>query len=138
MVTVHKYFSLSKTLLVEKTLNIFCAILYKYRDFFEAMEQNIVWVDLEMTGLDINKDHIIEMACIVTDGQLNIVEEGPDIVIKQPDDLLDSMDEWCTKHHGESGEIQIDPTYPFLCQHKGFLPPVSLGMQMFAFIWLLF
>lgn len=103
MVTVHKYFSLSKTLLVEKTLNIFCAILYKYRDFFEAMEQNIVWVDLEMTGLDINKDHIIEMACIVTDGQLNIVEEGPDIVIKQPDDLLDSMDEWCTKHHGESG-----------------------------------
>jgi oligoribonuclease len=64
---------------------------------------NIVWVDLEMTGLDINKDHIIEMACLITDKNLNIIAEGPDLVIKQSDELLDGMNDWCKKTHGESG-----------------------------------
>lgn len=64
---------------------------------------NIVWVDLEMTGLDISREVIIEMACIVTDKDLNVLGEGINMVIHQPDEILDKMGEWCTKHHGESG-----------------------------------
>lgn len=68
-----------------------------------AMSQRMVWVDLEMTGLDIEKDQIIEMACIITDSDLNILAEGPNLIIKQPDELLDSMSDWCKEHHGKSG-----------------------------------
>ncbi|XP_060764395.1 small fragment nuclease [Neoarius graeffei] len=72
----------------------------------EAMSQRMVWVDLEMTGLDIEKDEIIEMACIITDSDLNIVAEGPNLIINQPDSLLDSMSDWCKEHHGKSGLTQ--------------------------------
>ncbi|XP_060911725.1 small fragment nuclease isoform X2 [Labrus mixtus] len=71
-----------------------------------AMSQRIVWVDLEMTGLDIEKDQIIEMACIITDAELKLVAEGPNLIIKQPDALLDGMSEWCQEHHGKSGLTQ--------------------------------
>ncbi|KAM6983856.1 small fragment nuclease [Tautogolabrus adspersus] len=71
-----------------------------------AMSQRMVWVDLEMTGLDIEKDQIIEMACIITDSDLKIVAEGPNLIIKQPDKLLDGMSEWCQEHHGKSGLTQ--------------------------------
>ena len=64
---------------------------------------NLVWMDLEMTGLDPDTDTIIEIATIVTDGELNILEEGSSIVIHQPDSVLDNMDDWCTQHHGDSG-----------------------------------
>jgi len=67
---------------------------------------NIVWVDLEMTGLDISKEVIIEMACIVTDKNLNVLQEGINMVIHQPDNVLDNMGEWCKKHHGDSGLTQ--------------------------------
>ncbi|KAM9385252.1 small fragment nuclease [Pholidichthys leucotaenia] len=70
------------------------------------MSQRMVWVDLEMTGLDIEKDQIIEMACIITDSDLNILVEGPNLIIKQPDELLEGMSEWCKEHHGKSGLIQ--------------------------------
>ncbi|KAK9319676.1 ribonuclease H-like domain-containing protein [Lipomyces orientalis] len=64
----------------------------------------MVWIDCEMTGLDVVNDRIIEIACFVTDGDLNIVEpNGLEEVISCPDDILDGMDEWCVKHHGESG-----------------------------------
>lgn len=66
----------------------------------------LVWIDLEMTGLDPEKERIIEMATIITDSELNLVAEGPVIAIKQPDSLLDSMDEWCTNTHGASGLTQ--------------------------------
>ncbi|PPK53029.1 oligoribonuclease [Marinobacter persicus] len=71
-------------------------------------EQNtkLVWIDLEMTGLDPEKERIIEMATIITDSELNTVAEGPVIAINQPDSLLDAMDEWCTKTHGASGLTQ--------------------------------
>lgn len=69
-------------------------------------ENNLVWIDLEMTGLDPEKEKIIEMATIVTDSELNLVAEGPVIAIHQPDSLLDAMDEWCTRTHGESGLTQ--------------------------------
>jgi len=63
----------------------------------------LVWIDLEMTGLDPDKERIIEAALLITDGELAIVAEGPTLVIHQSDELLDAMDEWNTKHHGESG-----------------------------------
>ncbi len=63
----------------------------------------LVWIDLEMTGLDPEKERIIEMATIITDSELNLVAEGPVIAVHQPDNLLDAMDEWCTRTHGESG-----------------------------------
>lgn len=68
-----------------------------------SREFNLIWVDLEMTGLDPEQDRIIEIATIVTDANLNIIAEGPNLVIKQSDTLLDSMDEWCTRQHGQSG-----------------------------------
>ncbi|HHJ17930.1 MAG TPA: oligoribonuclease [Gammaproteobacteria bacterium] len=67
---------------------------------------NLIWIDLEMTGLDTFKDEIIEIATIVTDSQLNTVAEGPMLAIHQPDALLDGMDEWNTRQHGKSGLTQ--------------------------------
>lgn len=66
---------------------------------------NIVWIDLEMTGLDISKDRIIEVACIVTDGQLNTLEATDNIVVQCEESLLAGMDAWCTQHHTESGLV---------------------------------
>lgn len=62
---------------------------------------NLVWIDMEMTGLDHNKDKIMEIACIVTDKDLNILDKGIDLVIHQPDDVLRNMNEWCIEHHGK-------------------------------------
>ena len=64
---------------------------------------NLIWIDLEMTGLDTNTDYIIEIATIVTDSQLNILAEGPVLAIHQSDDVLGGMDEWNTRQHGLSG-----------------------------------
>ena len=63
----------------------------------------LVWIDLEMTGLDISKEKIIEAACIITDMNLKIIDKFGPIIIKQEDSILDNMNEWCKKHHGESG-----------------------------------
>ena len=71
-----------------------------------ASTDRLVWIDLEMTGLDPDKERIIEIATIVTDSELNTIAEGPVLAIHQPDSLLDAMDEWCTRTHGESGLTQ--------------------------------
>ncbi|XP_020226709.1 oligoribonuclease [Cajanus cajan] len=63
----------------------------------------LVWIDLEMTGLNIEVDRILEIACIITDGNLTKTVEGPDLVIHQTKECLDKMGEWCQSHHGESG-----------------------------------
>ena len=65
-----------------------------------------IWIDLEMTGLSIADNRIIELACVVTDNQLNIVAEGPNLVIKQDDELLAAMDDWNTQHHTQSGLVE--------------------------------
>ena len=67
---------------------------------------NLIWIDLEMTGLDPDQDVIIEIATIVTDSNLNVLAEGPVFAVKQPDALLDGMDEWNTRQHNQSGLVQ--------------------------------
>jgi oligoribonuclease len=68
-------------------------------------EMNLVWVDMEMTGLDPDNDRIIEVAVVVTDMHLNILAEGPVFAIHQPDAVLDKMDAWNKGTHGKSGLI---------------------------------
>jgi oligoribonuclease len=67
---------------------------------------NLIWVDLEMTGLDTDTDRVIEIATIVTDAQLNVLAEGPVLAIHQSDEVLNGMDEWNTRQHGKSGLIE--------------------------------
>lgn len=69
-------------------------------------EFNLVWVDMEMTGLDPDNDRIIEVAVVVTDMELNIIGEGPVFAIHQSDELLDGMDAWNKGTHGRSGLIE--------------------------------
>uniref|UniRef100_A0A2C9JJU4 Exonuclease domain-containing protein n=1 Tax=Biomphalaria glabrata TaxID=6526 RepID=A0A2C9JJU4_BIOGL len=71
----------------------------------ESLSKNtpIIWIDLEMTGLDVDKDRIIEIACLVTDGDLQLIAQGEDLVIHQSDEILNNMGEWCTNQHGQSG-----------------------------------
>jgi oligoribonuclease len=66
---------------------------------------HLVWLDMEMTGLDPDRDRILEIAIVVTDSRLAIVAEGPVVVVRQPDRVLDAMDEWNRSTHGRSGLI---------------------------------
>ncbi|MDF3054649.1 MAG: orn [Gammaproteobacteria bacterium] len=67
---------------------------------------NLIWIDLEMTGLNPDQDRIIEMAAVITNPQLEVLAESPVFAIHQPDSVLDAMDEWNTKQHGKSGLIE--------------------------------
>lgn len=69
-------------------------------------ENNLIWIDLEMTGLLPEKDVIIEIATIITDKNLNILAEGPVFAIYQNNEILDNMDEWNTEHHNASGLVK--------------------------------
>ncbi|GHE89728.1 oligoribonuclease [Thalassotalea profundi] len=69
-------------------------------------ETNLIWLDLEMTGLEPEHDVILEIASIVTDSQLNILAEGPVFAIHQADEVLDNMSQWCIDVHGKSGLTQ--------------------------------
>ncbi|MFW5966449.1 MAG: oligoribonuclease [Persicimonas sp.] len=71
-----------------------------------AKSDNLVWIDLEMSGLDPESDVILEIATIVTGPSLKIIAEGPNLVIHQPESVIEAMDEWNTTHHGESGLIE--------------------------------
>jgi len=69
-------------------------------------KQNLIWIDLEMTGLEPDTDSIIEIATIVTDKDLNVLAEGPVLAVRQPKQAMDAMDDWNQKHHGQSGLIE--------------------------------
>ncbi len=66
----------------------------------------MIWIDLEMTGLEPDVNRILEAAVLVTDGNLEIVAEGPNLVVHQPEEILAGMDDWNQKHHGASGLIK--------------------------------
>jgi oligoribonuclease len=68
-------------------------------------KDNLIWIDLEMTGLDPDSDLIIEIATVVTDKHLTVLAEGPVLAIHQSDEVLAGMDEWNTRQHGESGLV---------------------------------
>lgn len=77
---------------------------------------NLIWIDLEMTGLDTFNDVIIEIATVVTDKNLNKLAEGPVIAIHQPDSILDAMDDWNQQHHGGSGLVARIQTSQYTVQ----------------------
>ncbi len=70
-----------------------------------ADPENLIWIDLEMTGLDSRRDKIIEIATLVTDKHLNAIAEGPVITVHQSDEVLAGMDEWNTRQHAQSGLV---------------------------------
>lgn len=67
---------------------------------------DIVWMDLEMTGLDVVKDKILEVSCVITDKNLNVIAEGPCFAINHPEKVFQEMNDWCIKHHNESGLVE--------------------------------
>ncbi|MEM9100848.1 MAG: oligoribonuclease [Pseudomonadota bacterium] len=69
-------------------------------------EDNLVWIDMEMSGLDPETDRILEMATIITDSELNVIAEGPVFAIYQSEEVLRNMDEWNTSHHTRSGLVE--------------------------------
>ncbi|KAF9451496.1 oligoribonuclease [Macrolepiota fuliginosa MF-IS2] len=73
----------------------------------------LVWIDCEMTGLNPRKDKILEIAVLITNGNLEVVDDGIQFIIKTEKETLDQMDEWCTNQHGQSGLTQscIDSPY---------------------------
>ncbi|KAG8063997.1 hypothetical protein GUJ93_ZPchr0004g40070 [Zizania palustris] len=107
-------------------------------------EKPLVWIDLEMTGLDIAKDRILEIACIITDGKLTKRIEGPDLVIRQSKECLEDMNEWCKIHHSASGlkeqvlqsaisendaEKQVSD---FVRRHIGSVTPLIAGNSVYV------
>ena len=83
--------------------NIFSLVIIK---LIMNKKTNLIWIDLEMTGLIPESDVIIEIATVVTDANLNVIEEGPSLAIHQNSDLLDGMDDWNTNQHNQSGLVQ--------------------------------
>lgn len=79
------------------------------------MDECLIWIDLEMTGLDHEKHVIVEIATIVTDKQLNIVAEGPVFAINYPENILNSMEEWSREHHQASGLMDRVKASPYTC-----------------------
>lgn len=77
----------------------------KEADYMAQDQNNLVWLDMEMTGLNPDTDRIIEIAMVVTNAQLEVVAEAPVIAVHQSDEVLNAMDEWNTRTHGRSGLI---------------------------------
>lgn len=75
----------------------------KVKKLASSFKDPMIWIDCEMTGLDISKEQIIEIAAVVTDSSLEKIIEGPNLIINCSDKILNSMDEWCTEHHDNSG-----------------------------------
>ena len=71
-----------------------------------GQDYNLVWMDMEMSGLNPDTDVVLEIATVITDKNLNVLEHGPSLVINHPPAVLDAMDAWCKEHHGKSGLSQ--------------------------------
>ena len=97
-----------------------------------ATSQSLIWMDLEMTGLDPECDRILELATLVTDSELNLVAEGPLLYVKQSEDLIGSMDEWNTEHHMGSGLIDLvrEPMGPAIVTKDEFPDPQALNVKL--------
>lgn len=80
------------------------------------MNRHLIWVDLEMTGLNPEKQVIIEIASLVTDENLEIVAEGPNLAIHHPDEALSGMEEWSRAHHQASGLLDRVRSSPYTCR----------------------
>lgn len=80
------------------------------------MKDRLIWIDLEMTGLDPEKEVILEIASIVTDGDLELVAEGPNIAINHPEEILLAMEKWSMTHHERSGLLDRARVSPYDCQ----------------------
>jgi oligoribonuclease len=80
------------------------------------LERHLIWIDLEMTGLDPDLHVIVEIASIITDAELNIVAEGPDLVIHHPEDILAAMEPWSLEHHQASGLLDRIRSSPCDCR----------------------
>jgi oligoribonuclease len=91
-----------------------------------ADANNLIWIDMEMSGLVPDTDRILEIALLVTDAQLNIVAEGPVLVVHQPDEVLAAMDSWNTGVHGKSGLVDK--------VKASTLDEAAVGAQMLAFL----
>lgn len=104
----------------------------------------LVWIDLEMSGLDLEKDRILEIACIMTDGRLERTIEGPDLIVQQPEEVLAGMGEWCQQHHTASGLVAEvresivtekqaeEQVLGFVRQHKGPWQPTIAGNSVYV------
>ncbi|KAJ3020759.1 UNVERIFIED_CONTAM: hypothetical protein HDU68_009985 [Siphonaria sp. JEL0065] len=94
------------SLLQGMTILMLSLFMMRFDVAWRALLKTPAGIMLEMSGLDLTKDKILEIACIITDGDLNIIAESPDLIIRTEKSLLDSMDEWCVQHHGQSGLTQ--------------------------------
>jgi len=80
------------------------------------LTDNLIWIDLEMTGLNPDADYIIEIATVITDSRLNMVAEGPVFAVKTDDSILDGMDEWNTRQHNKSGLVERVRNSQYSCK----------------------
>lgn len=116
----------------------------EHQDRLEEYKLPLVWIDLEMTGLNVEVDRILEIACVITDGKLTKSVEGPDLVIKQSKDCMDKMGEWCHDHHAASGltENVLQSTITerdaekevieFVKKHVGSVTPLIAGNSVYV------
>lgn len=129
--------------------NVCNAVNYPLKSFSKNMNSigdstKFVWIDMEMTGLDLKKDKVLEVACIITDPHLRDKIGGPHLVIHQPDDILNSMNEWCTNQHTKSGLIKASKEskiteldaerilLEFISQHVGFKNGIVAGNSVYV------
>ena len=73
----------------------------------QKSEPDVVLMDIEMTGLNVETDVILEIASVITDGNLEVIVQGPSFIINQPEEKLLVMDKWCTSHHKKSGNVDV-------------------------------
>lgn len=90
---------------LEQDLDELCCVT-ELEDPPRTLREALIWIDLEMSGLDVANDTILQIAVVITDGELNRIVKGPEVTIHHGDEVLAGMNEWCIEHHGKSGLTQ--------------------------------